>query len=61
MSSTYSESVTLRSLEIMNTAYSLDDLKYLMKRLREPEFGCPWDLKQDFNTIIPYTLKSVMR
>ncbi|EPJ49313.1 MAG: mazG [Osedax symbiont Rs2] len=37
--------------------YNLEDLVYLMGRLREPEFGCPWDIKQDFSSIIPYTLE----
>jgi len=41
----------------MENRYNIDDLKYLMKRLREPEFGCPWDIKQDFNSIIPYTIE----
>lgn len=38
-------------------AYNLDDLKYLMSRLRDPESGCPWDVKQDFATIVPHTLE----
>jgi len=28
-----------------------------MKALRNPESGCPWDIKQTFKTIIPYTLE----
>ena len=28
-----------------------------MKRLRDPETGCPWDLEQDFSTIAPYTIE----
>ena len=39
------------------TQYSLDDLLYLMARLRNPNTGCPWDLKQDFRSLIPYTLE----
>ena len=39
--------------------YSLDDLLYLMQRLRNPVTGCPWDLKQTFETILPYTLEEV--
>lgn len=39
--------------------HSLDDLRYLMRRLRDPEHGCPWDLKQSFSTIVPYTLEEV--
>jgi ATP diphosphatase len=29
----------------------------LMGRLRDPERGCPWDLKQTFATIAPYTIE----
>src|SRR6185436_2671913 len=28
-----------------------------MKRLRNPNGGCPWDLAQDFATIAPYTIE----
>jgi ATP diphosphatase len=37
--------------------YSLDDLRTLMARLRDPTFGCPWDLKQTYATIVPHTLE----
>ncbi|WP_284380704.1 nucleoside triphosphate pyrophosphohydrolase [Litoribrevibacter albus] len=37
--------------------YNLDDLIHLMDRLRDPEGGCPWDLKQTFDTIVPHTLE----
>ena len=37
--------------------YSIDDLLYLMARLRDPETGCPWDLKQDFASIVPHTIE----
>jgi nucleoside triphosphate diphosphatase len=39
------------------TRYSLDDLLAIMARLRDPERGCPWDVKQDFSTIAPYTVE----
>lgn len=29
----------------------------LMVRLRDPETGCAWDVKQDFKSLIPYTLE----
>lgn len=38
-------------------SYQLDDLLYLMQRLRDPEHGCPWDLRQDFASIAPHTLE----
>ena len=38
--------------------YSLSDLLRVMQRLRDPETGCPWDVRQDFYSIIPSTLES---
>ena len=32
-------------------------LLQIMRRLRDPERGCPWDLGQDFSTIAPYTIE----
>ena len=29
----------------------------IMRRLRDPDGGCPWDLEQSFETIAPYTLE----
>ncbi len=29
----------------------------IMRRLRAPEGGCPWDLAQDFGSIAPYTIE----
>jgi len=29
----------------------------IMAALRDPQTGCPWDIKQSFKTIIPYTLE----
>lgn len=29
----------------------------IMRRLRDPETGCPWDIEQDFTTIAPYTIE----
>lgn len=41
----------------MNSSYTIEDLKYLMARLRDPDIGCPWDYKQDFRSIVPHTLE----
>ena len=35
----------------------IDDLLAIMARLRDPDNGCPWDVKQSFETIVPYTIK----
>ena len=37
--------------------YTVDDLLRVMQRLRDPEGGCPWDLQQDFRSIVPSTLE----
>ncbi|NND44464.1 MAG: nucleoside triphosphate pyrophosphohydrolase [Xanthomonadales bacterium] len=35
----------------------MNSLLQIMKRLRDPDGGCPWDLEQDFSTIAPYTIE----
>jgi ATP diphosphatase len=37
--------------------YSINDLLQAMQRLRDPVTGCPWDLEQDFKSIVPSTLE----
>ncbi len=37
--------------------YTLENLLYLMKRLRDPETGCPWDIKQSFQSITSSTIE----
>ncbi|GEK46775.1 nucleoside triphosphate pyrophosphohydrolase [Bisbaumannia pacifica] len=37
--------------------YGLDDLLTLMAVLRDADQGCPWDLKQDWDSIVPHTLE----
>jgi len=29
----------------------------IMRRLRDPKTGCPWDIEQDFDSIAPYTIE----
>ena len=41
----------------MIDVFSLEDLLHLMNRLRDPQFGCPWDIKQTYATIVPHTLE----
>ena len=38
-------------------SYTVEDLLYLMSRLRNPETGCPWDVQQDFQSLVPYMLE----
>lgn len=36
---------------------AIDRLLAILARLRDPDGGCPWDLKQDFRSIAPHTLE----
>ncbi len=36
---------------------SIATLRSIMRALRDAETGCPWDLKQTFETIAPYTIE----
>jgi len=38
-------------------SYDMQDLLRVMERLRDPIHGCPWDLAQDFHSIVPSTLE----
>ena len=35
----------------------LKNIITIMAKLRDPETGCPWDIKQDFASIAPYTIE----
>ena len=35
----------------------INKLLEVMRKLRDPQNGCPWDLEQDFATIAPYTIE----
>ncbi|HEX5057026.1 MAG TPA: nucleoside triphosphate pyrophosphohydrolase [Gammaproteobacteria bacterium] len=37
--------------------HPVDRLLDIMAALRDPQRGCPWDLKQTFETIAPYTIE----
>ena len=36
---------------------NISDLIEIMRRLRDPDGGCPWDREQTFQTIAPYTIE----
>ena len=35
----------------------IEKLLEVMASLRNPDTGCPWDVRQDFATIAPYTVE----
>ena len=36
---------------------AIDQLVAIMASLRDPKAGCPWDLRQDLNSLAPYTIE----
>jgi ATP diphosphatase len=42
---------------MLNISSSSEKLIWLMQQLREPITGCPWDLKQTFKSLVPYTIE----
>ena len=42
---------------IHTPAGGIPRLLEIMRRLRDPKSGCPWDIEQDFATIAPYTIE----
>ncbi|PZQ99641.1 MAG: nucleoside triphosphate pyrophosphohydrolase [Cereibacter sphaeroides] len=42
---------------IADTNGGLPRLLEIMRRLRDPKTGCPWDIEQTFATIAPYTIE----
>ena len=40
-----------------DTVEQLQKIISIMAKLRDPETGCPWDVKQDFSSIAPYTIE----
>jgi nucleoside triphosphate diphosphatase len=41
----------------VTTESPIQQLQAIMTRLRDPESGCPWDVKQNFDSIAPYTIE----
>src|SRR5438045_1820837 len=44
-------------MEEAKPARDIEALLEIMRRLRDPETGCPWDIEQTFATIAPYTIE----
>lgn len=42
---------------VRDPAAGIERLLEIMRRLRDPVSGCPWDIEQDFASIVPYTIE----
>src|SRR5258706_56996 len=43
--------------DVANETPPIERLREVMRRLRDPQSGCPWDVEQSFATIAPYTIE----
>ena len=41
----------------LDTASAFEKVEYMMARLRDPQTGCSWDVKQNFASIASYTVE----
>lgn len=41
----------------LNKLVSIDKIRRVIEILRDPDGGCPWDLKQDYSSIAPYSIE----
>jgi ATP diphosphatase len=42
---------------MLNKQASINKLRWIMTELRHPKTGCPWDIKQTFDSITSHTLE----
>ncbi len=42
---------------IHDQSAGIERLLEIMRRLRDPQTGCPWDIEQSFDSIAPYTIE----
>lgn len=45
------------SKESISSESAVEGLLEIMRALRDPATGCPWDLRQDFDSIVPFTIE----
>ena len=45
--------ISEKNLKDLNKLVSIAKIRRVIQILRDPEGGCPWDLKQNYNSIAP--------
>ena len=49
--------ISKKNLKDLNKLVSIAKIRRVIEILRDPEDGCPWDLKQNYNSIAPYSIE----
>ena len=51
--------ISIKILSELNKLKSIQKIRKIIQILRDPIDGCPWDLKQNYNTLAPYSIEEV--
>ena len=49
--------ISKKKFNELNKLVSIDKIRRVIEILRDPDGGCPWDLKQDYSSIAPYSIE----
>ncbi len=49
--------ISKKKSDELNKLVSIDKIRRVIAILRDPDGGCPWDLKQDYSSIAPYSIE----
>ena len=49
--------ISTEDLKELNKLVSIEKIRKVIEILRDPENGCPWDLKQDYQSLAPYSIE----
>ncbi len=49
--------ISKKKSDELNKLVSIDKIRSVIEILRDPDDGCPWDLKQDYSSIAPYSIE----
>ena len=41
----------------LNELVSIEKIRKIIEILRDPDKGCPWDIKQDYQSLAPYSIE----
>ena len=49
--------ISKKKSDELNKLVSIDKIRRVIEILRDPDGGCPWDLKQDYSSVAPYSIE----
>ncbi len=49
--------ISKKKSDELNKLVSINKIRRVIEILRDPDGGCPWDLKQDYSSIAPYSIE----